>query len=183
MIKSNGKSLISKLAWILAFIAIGVFSRILPHPANFAPIGAMALFSGTYMKKHQALVLPLLAMFLSDFVIGFDSLLMRLSVYGCFILSVFIGFWVKKHKNVGGILAATILSSVLFFVVTNFTVWLSSGMYTKNIFGLIQCYTLAIPFFRNTLLGDLIYTGVFFGIYEYLLSSNLGKKFALNIKK
>ncbi len=166
MIKSNGKLLIIKLVQILTFIAIGVFSRILPHPANFAPIGAMALFGGTYMKKRQALILPLLAMFISDFVIGFDSIPMRLAVYGSFLLSVFIGFWIKNHKNFGGIFAATILSSVLFFIITNLTVWLGGGMYTKNITGLIQCYTLAIPFFRNTVFGDLFYTSVFFGSYE-----------------
>lgn len=166
MIKLNGKLLISKLAQILVFVAIGVFSRILPHPANFAPIGAMALFAGTYMKRPQALILPLLAMVISDFVIGFDSIPMRLTVYGSFLISVFIGFWIKKHRNFGNIFAATLLSSILFFVITNFAVWLLGGIYTKNIFGLIECYILAIPFFRNTLLGDLFYTSVFFGSYE-----------------
>lgn len=173
MTKLNGKLLISKLTQILIFVAIGVFSRILPHPVNFAPIGAMALFGGTYMKRSQALILPLLAMIMSDFVIGFDSLLMRLSVYGCFMLSVFIGFWIKKHKKIGNIFAAATLSSILFFVITNFTVWLGSGMYTKNIIGLIQCYTLAIPFFRNTILGDLFYTSVLFGSYELVTQTIL----------
>lgn len=168
MIKLNGKSLISKLAQILVFIAFGVFSRILPHPANFAPIGAMALFGGTYMKKRQALILPLLAMIISDFIIGFDSPLMRFGVYGSFLISVFIGFWIKKHKNFGNVFAATITSSILFFIITNFTVWLDGGMYTKNIFGLIQCYMLAIPFFKNSLLGDLFYTSIFFGNYELI---------------
>jgi hypothetical protein len=170
MIKFNGKLLISKLAQPLTFVAIGALSRVIPHPANFAPITAMALFGGVYLNKKQALALPILAMILSDFVIGFDSLPIRLAVYGSFILSVFIGFWIKKHNNPKNIVFASLFSSILFFVITNFAVWAFGTMYLKNLTGLAECYLLAIPFFRNTVLGDLFYSGVFFGSYELLLS-------------
>lgn len=179
MIKFNGKSLISKFAQPAVFIAIGALSRVIPHPANFAPITAMALFGGVYLNKKQALTLPILAMILSDFVIGFDSLPMRLSVYGSFILSVLIGFWIKSHKNAKNIIFASLTSSVLFFVITNFAVWAFGTMYLKNFSGLTECYLLAIPFFRNTLLSDLIYSGAFFGGYEFLTN----KSHKLGIRK
>lgn len=166
MTKLNGKSLITKSALPFVFVAIGAFSRILPHPANFAPIAAMALFGGTYMKKSQAFTLPLLAMILSDLIIGFDSLPMRIAVYSCFMFSVLLGFWIREHKDYKHAAIASLISSVVFFTVTNFAVWAFGTMYAKTSVGLAECYVLAIPFFRNTILGDLFYSGMFFGGYE-----------------
>lgn len=182
--KFNGKLLISKLAQPLTFVAIGAVSRVIPHPANFAPITAMALFGGVYLNKRQALTLPILAMILSDLFIGFDSIPMRLSVYGSFLISVFIGFWVKNHKSSKNIVFASLFSSILFFVITNFAVWAFGSMYVKSITGLMECYLLAVPFFRNTILGDITYTTVFFGCYELLISLVKKKTFAqiLNFK-
>ena len=171
MIKFNGKLLISKLREPAILIAIGALSRVIPNPANFAPITAMALFGGVYLNKKQALTLPILAMILSDFFIGFDSIPMRLSVYGSFLISVFIGFWIKNHKSSKNIVFASLFSSILFFVITNFAVWAFGTMYLKNLTGLTECYLLAIPFFRNTILGDLFYSGAFFGVYNLLLNS------------
>ena len=162
------QKLISKLSQPVTFILIGVLARVLPHPANFAPIAAMALFSGTYIPKKQALTIPLAAMFISDMVIGFDSIPMRVSVYGSFLVMILIGFWLKKHKTIKHIAAATLFSSVLFFVITNFAVWAFGGLYPHSFIGLTECYSLAIPFFRNTLLGDLFYSGAFFGGYELI---------------
>lgn len=178
MIKFNGKLLITKLAQPAGLIIIGAFARLIPHPANFAPITAIALFGGVYLRKKQALTLPIAAMILSDFFIGFDSIPMRLSVYGSFLISVFIGFWIKNHKNSKNIVLASLFSSVLFFIITNFAVWAFGGMYPKNIYGLTESYFLAIPFFRNTVFGDLFYTGVFFGSYELLMSFLKKKNFA-----
>lgn len=165
------KELVGKLAIPVTFILIGVVARIIPHLPNFAPIGAMALFGGVNLTKKQALTLPLLAMIFSDFVIGFDSLPMRFAVYGCFLVSVFIGFWIKNHKNYKNIVMASLASSFIFFIVTNVAVWFFGSMYAKTPTGLIECFTLAIPFFRNTILGDLFYIGVFFGGYELALKN------------
>jgi len=162
------QKLISKLSQPVTFILIGVLARVLPHPANFAPIAAMALFSGTYIPKKQALTIPLAAMFISDMVIGFDSIPMRVSVYGSFLVMILIGFWLKKHKTIKHIAAATLFSSVLFFVITNFSVWAFGTMYPKTISGLTECYFLALPFFKNTTLGDIVYSGLFFGGYEFV---------------
>lgn len=167
--KSNGKSIISKLAEPLIFVTVGALLRLVPHPANFAPIAAMALFGGVYLNRKQALILPILAMIVSDLFLGFGSLPIRLSVYGSFILTVLIGFLVKNRKSPKNIIFGSLSASVLFFLVTNFAVWAFSGMYPGTLFGLSESYFLAIPFFRNTILGDLFYTGVFFGGYELAL--------------
>ena len=166
--KFNGKSVIINLTQPVTFIIIGAVSRLVPHPPNFAPIAAMALFGGVYLNKKQALTLPIAAMVLSDLFLGFDSVPMRLSVYSSFLLAVFVGFWIKNHKNSKHIIFASLLSSIFFFVITNFAVWAFTNMYPKNITGIFEAYFYAIPFFRNTILGDLFYSGAFFGGYEFV---------------
>lgn len=166
----NLNKLLIKLATPVAFVLIGAFARIIPHMPNFAPIGAMALFGGAYMSKKQALTLPIIAMILSDLVIGFDNLPMRLTVYGSFIVMVLVGMFLKSRVNIKNVVVASLLASVLFFVITNFAVWAFGSMYPKTAVGLGEAYFLAIPFFRNTLLGDLFYNGVFFGVYNLLLN-------------
>lgn len=185
-IKSFGKLLITKLTKPVIFVILGASIRLIPHPANFAPVAAMALFGGTYMKKREALAIPILIMVLSDLFLGFDSPEMRLTVYGAFIIAVFIGFWLKKHINLKNLIVSSLFSSAFFFLVTNFGVWAYGAMYTKSIGGLIDCYTLALPFFRNTILGDLFYTGAIFGSYNLIknlvsLSPSFGNKRAKSI--
>lgn len=159
----------------LLLIILGILLRLLPHPPNFAPITALGLFGGVYLQKKYAFILPLTALLISDLVIGFYGTMM-LFVYGSFILSGLIGLWVKKHKTVTNVFLASLLSSILFYLITNFGVWLMShSYYTKDLTGLLQSYILAIPFFRNTLLGDLFYAGLFFGSLEF--SKLLAKRF------
>ncbi len=148
------------------FILAAVILRLLPHAPNFAPIAAMALFGGTYLNKKFALLVPLVAMIISDFFIGFYDLKLEFAVWGSFLLIGIIGLWLKKHKNIPNIIGATLFGSALFFIITNFAVWAFSPWYSHNFTGLLQCYVKALPFFRNTLLGDLFYVGVMFGIYE-----------------
>ncbi len=164
------KQLLEKLITPITFILVGASARILPHAPNFAPIGAMALFGGTYLGKRQALTLPIAAMVLSDVFIGFDSIPMRLSVYGSFMLTVLIGFWVKKNKNIKTVFAGALASSIMFFIITNFAVWLFGNMYPRTFAGLAQDYYLAIPFFKNTVLGDIFYSALLFGGYEFILT-------------
>ena len=141
--------------------------RLLPHAPNVAPIAAMALFGGAYLDRKFALLAPLAAMFLSDIFLGFHNTI--LFVYGSFLISGLIGLWLRKHKNPGNIILASIFSSIIFYLVTNFGVWLAGGLYTKDATGLIQSYVMALPFFRNTILGDLFYTGLLFGGFELVL--------------
>lgn len=151
----------------LFIIVFAVVLRLVPHPPNFAPIGAMALFGGVYLNKKYALVVPIAAMFVSDMLIGFHRTMGF--VYGSFLLTGLIGLWIKNHKRVGYIVGASLMSSVLFFLITNFGVWLTGSLYPKTFDGFMQCYLLAVPFFRNTLIGDLFYTALFFGAYEVIL--------------
>lgn len=158
----------------LIMIIVGVSARLLPHPPNMAPITALALFSGVYLPKKYFFI-PLAAMFISDMFIGFYGITM-LYVYGSFALVGLLGWWLRNQKGAFNIFVASIASSVLFYLITNFAVWLyPHSFYSKDLSGLLESYYLAIPFFRNTLLGDLGYTTLFFGSYE--LAKALGRKY------
>lgn len=148
------------------FIISAVILRLLPHPPNFAPIAALALFGGVYLNRKYALLVPLAAMFFSDYFLGFSEFWVTFSVYLSFFSIGLIGLWLKSHKKLPNIVGASLLGSVLFFALTNFAVWAATPWYTKDLAGFIQCYLLALPFFRNTLLGDLFYVGTMFGLYE-----------------
>jgi len=155
----------------ILLIILGFVSRLLPHPANFAPIGAIALFAGIYLPKRLALVLPLATMFVSDIFIGFYDWRIMLAVYGSFAIVGLIGLFVRKNKKFHRILGGTLLGSIIFFIITNFAVWMFGTMYAYNFSGLMECYTMAIPFFKNSILGDLFYTGIFVGTFELLTRS------------
>jgi len=148
-------------------IMIAVAMRLMPHPANVAPIAAMALFGGCYLDKKYALLIPLVAMLASDLFLGFHQSI--LFVYGSFILIGLIGMGLKKRKTVRNVVIASVLSSVIFFLITNFGFWLTDSLYPRTFAGQMTAYAMALPFFRNTLLGDLFYTGLLFGGYEFVL--------------
>jgi hypothetical protein len=143
-------------------IVAAAASRLVPHPPNFSPIAAMALLGGAcFVEKRWAFVLPLAALVFSDALLGFHRLVPL--VYGCFALSVCLGFWLRSRRTAVSIAGAALAASLLFFTVTNFGVWLFGDMYPKTTEGLVACYLAAIPFFGNTLLGDAAYTLLLFG--------------------
>ena len=148
-----------------AMILVAALSRLLPHPPNFAPITALAFFGAVYLDKKHSFLVPLAAMLISDYFIGFYAGIWW--VYTSFIAMGFIGLWLRNHRGVIQTIGATLSGSILFFVVTNFGVWISSQVtYPATVAGLIECYVAAIPFFRNILLGDAVYVGLMFGVYE-----------------
>ena len=161
------------LPYLLIFFAVLIrvlsHERILPLPANFAPVAALALFGGVYLGKRYAIIIPLAAEVIADFFIGFYSLPVMLTVWGSFVLVGLIGLLIRRRKNLTTIIFGTLSSSVLFFVTTNFAVWLAGDWYPKTLAGLGQCFTLALPFFRNTILGDASFVFLFFGIYELVV--------------
>jgi len=163
-LSKKGKILEFSIALFL--ILIGVSLRLLPHPPNFAPIAAIALFGGVYFSRKIAFILPITAMIISDMFIGYYEFSLMAFVYGSFLLTVILGFYLKKNKQWYTIGGSAILSAILFFLITNFAVWAFTPWYAKTISGLIQCYLMALPFFKNTLLGNLFYVTVFFGAYE-----------------
>lgn len=162
----NKKEKMAEFLVALLFILTGIILRLVPHPPNFAPIGAIALFGGVYLSKRLALILPLVAMIISDAFIGYYDPRLMASVYGSFLLCVLLGFWLKKNKKWYTVAGSSIVSSSLFFLITNFGVWVFTPWYEPTISGLVYSYWMALPFFKNTLLGDIFYISVFFGLYE-----------------
>ena len=160
-----------------ALIVFAVILRLVPHPANFAPIAALALFGGVYLNRKLAIIIPLAAMLISDYAIGLYSYKIMLSVYGSFLLVGLLGFWLRNHKSVANVFGISLVGSTLFYLITNFAVWAFGTMYPKTLAGLLASYAMAIPFFRNTILGDMFYTGLLFGTYElvrYLATRRAG---------
>ena len=150
----------------LIIFAIAMF-RLLPHPPNVSPVAAMALFGGAYFTdKRIAFIVPFLALLLSDLLIGLHDTMVY--VYAGFALTVVIGFWIGRKMNFSRIAFAVIASSLLFFIITNFGAWATSGLYPMTSEGLLQAYIAAIPFFQNSLLGNLLFATLMFGGYALL---------------
>ncbi|MFA6254977.1 MAG: DUF6580 family putative transport protein [Patescibacteria group bacterium] len=156
----------TKLIISAILIILGVSCRLLPHMWNFAPVAAIALFAGVYLGRRYAVVLPVITMLIGDLFIGFYDFKVMLAVYSSFIIIGLLGSLIKRYKSLETVVATSLVASVLFYLVTNYAVWQFSPWYTKSFAGLIHCYTLALPFFRNSMLGDLFYTSVLFGVYE-----------------
>tara|TARA_B100000029_G_scaffold497730_1_gene565638 strand:- start:2541 stop:3053 length:513 start_codon:yes stop_codon:yes gene_type:complete len=152
---------------LLCFVIFLVsLTRVFPHPPNFTPILALAIFGGMYLpNKLTALSIPIIAMFLSDLIIGFHSQIY--AVYLSIIILSFLGNMIEK-KNIFNLSILGISGSLLFFILTNFSVWLTEGLYTLNITGLIQCYIMAIPFFHNTLISTIIFLIALFTGYSLI---------------
>ncbi len=174
----------SRVTIIGLLILAAASYRLIPHPYNFAPITGMALLAGSYLKSNKALafLLPLVALLLSDIILnntlyrGFYQsegiVLFQPYMIATFLsigLIVGIGMFVKKFKLLH-IIGASIGSSVLFFVVTNFGSWLTIPLYPKNLIGLIECYTAGLPFFPATVFGDLVFSLVLFGLAAVIMS-------------
>ena len=150
--------------WAFVWVVAGVLLRLLPHPSNVTPLSALAIFGGAYLGKRYALLLPLLCWILSDLIIGLDPTFPF--TWGSILIAGLLGLWVRSRSNVATLLGVGLLNSILFFIVTNFGVWLVGGLYPHTAGGLVQCYTLAIPFYRNTLAGDLAYLAILVGTFE-----------------
>lgn len=148
---------------VLTMIFAAALMRLIPHWPNFTPIAATALFGGTFLKRKElAFLIPVSAMLLSDLVLGFHSSMF--SVYASFMVIVGLGLLLQHKFTVVNTLSASIASSVIFFLVTNFASWTSGLMpYPMNVGGLMQSYIAGLPFFYNGILGDLFYNSVLFG--------------------
>lgn len=165
---------------ITGFILFAALTRLLPHAYNFTPLGAIALFGAAYFsQKKWAFIVPLLALWLSDLFLNnifyssyYDGFTLFTSgfvyIYGAFALIAVLGFWLFDKITLPRVVGGALGGSVIFFVVSNFGVWLTSPMYPLTLEGFVMCYTAAIPFFHYTIAGNLLYSGVLFGGYEYL---------------
>jgi hypothetical protein len=165
---------------ILILLVIAALTRVFPHPPNFAPIAAMALFGAIrFQRKSSALMFPLAAMLVSDLAIEgayrlglSQSWGIHRGMWVIYLLMMMIGalglLFKDKKTGFGKIVGLSLTSSVLFFVLSNLAVWISSSVYDKSLQGLLTCYTAAVPFFQWTVLGDLCYCGILFGSWALM---------------
>ena len=161
---------------ILSFIVLGVLTRIIPHIDNFTAVYAIALFSGSVLRDRKivALLIPIYIMGISDLILNTT---INPSVYISLSFIVLFGFYFKKQKNIINIISYSITSSLIFFLITNFFVWINStpmdGIYycSKDVLGFTKCYIQAIPFFWPTLFSTIIYSLILF--YSFELVKNL----------
>jgi hypothetical protein len=151
-----------RLLVVISMIVAAAASRLIPHPPNLTAVTAAALFAGaTLGDRRLSLLVPLAAMAVSDAVIGFSA--DWPFVYASFAAIVGIGMLIERRRRFAPVAGAALASSLLFFVVTNFGVWAIGPLYPRTLAGLVECYVAAIPFFGNTLGGDLFYTALLFG--------------------
>jgi hypothetical protein len=162
----------------LALIFLAVLTRLLPHPPNFTPIAAVGLFGAAVFKQRLLMIgVPFLSLFLSDLYLNntvyasfYDGFVWLGSLWVYLAFGIVIGLGrglLKSRIEAGRVVAASLLASLVFYLLTNFGVWLSSGMYPKTFAGLVACYVAGIPFFGNTLIGDLLYSAALFGGYAW----------------
>lgn len=151
---------------MLAFVilAVGVLSRFIVHAPNFTPTIALALFGGVYLPRKYTIIIPVVFMFLSDMVLGFHNTMFY--TWGSIVLISLIGVWMRKHNKLSNFLLSGVLSSVLFFVITNLGAW--PTLYPMTWQGLTDCFVAAIPFFRNTFVSTVVYSVVLYGAYELI---------------
>jgi hypothetical protein len=159
---THPESPLLRVILILALVLLAAALRIAPHPWNFTPVGAMALFSGAVIRDRRlAFLVPVLAMAAGDIFVGFNKLTPL--VYASFVLSVAIGRFLREKRSVTRAGGATLLGAIQFFIITNFGVWAFLDSYPHTAAGLLACYFAGLPFFWNTLAGDALYVTLLFG--------------------
>jgi hypothetical protein len=168
---------------ITLLIFLVAMSRLVPHPPGFAPVGGIALFGAAYFtKRYWAFIIPIISMWVSDLILNnavyklnehhgsfvwfYDG---SLFTYGAFAFIVLLGMLMLKKVRIPNLVASALGASAIFFIVSNFGVWFSGTMYPKDLSGLAACYAAGIPFFQNTVLGDLFYSAVLFGAFEFAM--------------
>jgi hypothetical protein len=151
-----------RITVLSGMILAAAAARLVPHPPDFSPVAAMALFGGAnFPSKRTAFLAPFAGLLLSDLVLGFYKI--TPVVYAAFALIVCLGFWIRQRPSAGRTAIAAIASGVLFFLVANFGVWAIDGWYPHTAGGLAQCYAAALPYLKNTILSNLIYSALLFG--------------------
>ncbi len=174
----------------IGLLVIAVVSRVIPHIPNFTPIESIALFSGAYLaSKRLSFILPIIGIYLADLVLNntiyrsfFPDSESFIWISGYMVWTfismlgiIGLGHLLKNRLKPINILGFSVLGSVMFFIVSNFGAWAGSTVYPKSITGIMECYTMAIPFFRNSLLSNLMFTAILFGSMEFMFKPWLSK--------
>lgn len=148
----------------ILLISLGILSRLIPHLSQFTAILAVAMFGGMYLTRWQAIIVPMVLMLVTDLILGFHDTMPY--TYGSMLAITTIGIYLKDHKSTMNVFSGSVFASLLFFVVTNFGAYLS--LYPHTWAGLQECYMLAVPFFRSTVLSTIGYSLVLYASYEWL---------------
>lgn len=153
-----------RFAVLTGLVFTAALSRLIPHPWNFTPITAIALFGGAkFSAKKYAFLVPFAALFLSDLLIGVYGRMPM--VYLSWAAVIGIGFWIRTKRGASPVAAGVLAGTMLFFLLTNFGVWAFGTLYPKSFSGLVQCYVVGLPYFRNMLVGDVFYAALLFGSF------------------
>lgn len=173
----------NKIFIALGLVGIATLGRLIPHPWNMTPVAAAATLAGVKLGKRFAVVVPLLAMFIGDIVIGFYNWHMLVVVYASMSAIGFVAYLSRGREGVAIFLARPIAASVLFFLTTNAAVCFFGTMYQHNGAGLLASYIAGLPFFGRDIVGNLLYTALFFGVYEYAVHKKTSASRASLLKK
>lgn len=184
--KMKNQGIRLRFAVVTAILLTLALSRLMPHPFNFSPVAALALFGGAhYRNRYAAYLIPLFTVWISDLLLNYSFYGHFVAfysgaffTYAAFAVIVLLGSALLKKFTAGRLLVSALSASVVFFLVSNFGVWTFSGMYTQDLSGLLNCYAAAIPFFRNTLAGDLVYSFTVF--YGYALATRRMASFSIH---
>jgi uncharacterized protein DUF6580 len=162
--RNDQKLLLMKMAIAAVLVVLAAALRVVAHPWNFTPIGAMALFSGAIFRQRlMKFIFPLAALFAGDVFVGLYKLM--IVIYASFLISVAIGMWIGKDRKWTRLASGTFLGALQFFLITNFAIWATFLTYPKTLAGLLTCYAAGLPLFWNTLAGDAFYVLLLFGGY------------------
>ena len=159
---------------IYLIVALAVAARFIPGASNFSPVYAALLFGGVYLKKRDSIWFPIVLLAASDFLL--NSLVYNTPFQWTqsfnwvgFAAIAMIGWWLQKRISVGNVLAASIAGPTVFFLISNFAVWLGGGLYPPTLGGLETCFVAAVPFYGNSLVSGVLFSGILFGAYELYL--------------
>lgn len=156
----------TKISLIVLLILFGIIARFLPHAWNFTPMSAIAIFATTYLGLRYSYIILFVIMLSSDLFLGFYQWQIMIAVYASFAIAGILGIILKNNKTIKFIILCTLSSSLIFFIITNWAVWQFGTMYQHTVSGLFQSYLMAIPFFKNSLIGDIVFSLFLFGLYE-----------------
>lgn len=167
---------------VYGLILFTILSRLLPHPYNFTSIGALSLFSGAFLSIKYAWLVPIFTLFVSDAISGFYNPVVLLFVYFGFFINAFVGTYFLHSKiSAIRITGCGFIAAFIFYIISNFGMWLSGLGYPMTLQGLMQCYTNGIPYLKHTILGNIIYSYFLFGVYQitFLLHHKFHHNFAI----
>jgi hypothetical protein len=171
-----------KIFIAIILVIVAIVSRFLPHLWNFTALTAVSLFAGNYLGFRWSFIIILPAMLISDYFIGFYDPKLMSFVYGSFVLLALLPI-LFKGKSFLRWAGLSLTGSLIFFLITNWAVWYFGAMYSPNLSGLFASYVAGIPFLKNAILGDLWYTFMLFGVYEFVQLKIVERNHKLALQK